>query len=250
MNLKAFLKTACFACLLPASLLFSADDPSPAIRRPSLGFRIEGYANRLFTTSSSETVTTKPVADTTYTGSTPSPKASLAPMVEYRLTNHLSLGLELHYHQAQYQQNTEIISGVKDPNSSNDDRKTTTVNETTRANYWEVPLVARYCGFQRTGPLNKIYALGGVEWRRVGRIRTGTEFSYADGTTDYNEIPAQANRTNQVGAFGGVGYRIVNTLRMKFTPEVRFVHWQGIAFQGISYRSARNQVEVSLGWSY
>ena len=171
-------------------------------------------------------------------------------MVEYRVTNHLSLGLELHYHQAQYQQNTEIISGVKDPNSSNDDRKTTTVKETTRANYWEVPLVARYCGFQRTGPLNKIYALGGVEWRRVGRIRTGTEFSYADGTTDYNEIPAQANLTNQIGAFGGVGFRIVNTLRMKFTPEVRFVHWQGIAFQGISYRSARNQVEVSLGWSY
>src|SRR5450759_3830089 len=100
MNLKAFLKTVFFACLLPASLLFSADDPSPAIRRPSLGFRIEGYANRLFTTSSSETVTTKPVADTTDTGSTPSPKASLAPMVEYRLTNHLSLGLELHYHQA------------------------------------------------------------------------------------------------------------------------------------------------------
>ena len=218
MNLKAFLKTVFFACLLPASLLFSADDPSPEIRRPSLGFRIEGYANRLFTTSSSETVTTKPVAETTYTGSTPSPKASLAPMVEYRLTNHLSLGLELHYHQAQYQQNTGIISGVKDPNSSNDDRKTTTVKETTRANYWEVPLVARYCGFQRTGPLNKIYALGGVEWRRVGRIRTGTEFSYADGTTDYNEIPAQANRTNQIGAFGGVGYRIVNKLRMKFTP--------------------------------
>src|SRR5664279_4307643 len=126
MNLKAFLKTACFGCLLPASLLFSADDPSPAIRRPSLGFRIEGYANRLFTTSSSETVTTKPVADTTYNGSPPSPNASLAPMVEYRLTNHLSLGLELHYHQAQYQQNTEIISGVKDPNSSNDDRQTTT----------------------------------------------------------------------------------------------------------------------------
>ena len=63
-------------------------------------------------------------------------------------------------------------------------------------------------------------------------------------------LPAQANQTNQIGAFGGVGFRIVNKLRMKFTPEVRFVHWQGIAFQGISYRSARNQVEVSLGWSY
>jgi hypothetical protein len=247
MNLKDFLKTVVYACLLPAPLLFSADDPSPAIRRPSLGFRIEYYANPLFSTTTVETSTTKPVAAYTYTGSTPTPKASLAPMVEYRLTHHVSLGLELHYHQAQYQQTTAVITGVQDPNSSNDDRKTSTVKETTRANYWEVPLVARYCGFRW---LNNTYVLGGVEWRHVGGIRTGTEFAYADGTTDYNEIPAQPNRTNQVGAVAGVGFRIVNTLRMKFTPEVRYVHWQGIAFQGITYRSARNQVELSLGWSY
>ncbi len=250
MNFKNLMKTVLLACLLATPQVFGADDPSPMIRRRSLGFRIEGYANRLFTTRRSETVTTRPVADTTYTGFTPSPKASLAPMAEYRLTNHLSLGLELHYHQAEYQQTTGIISGVKGPNSSNDDRQTTTVKETTRASYWEVPLVVRYCGFRRTGWLNNVYALGGLEWRHVGKIRTGTEFAYADGTTDYNEIPALPNRTNQAGAVGGVGYRIVNTLRMKFTPEIRIVHWQGIAFQGITYRSARNQVELSLGWSY
>jgi hypothetical protein len=250
MNLTDCLKTISYACLLPAALLFGADDTSPPIRRPSLGFRIEYFASPLFSTATVQTSTTKPVADYTYTGSTPGPRASLAPMVEYRLTKHLSLGVELHYHQAEYQQTTDLISGVKDPNSNYDDRQKTTIAETTRTNYWEVPLVARYCGFRRTGGLNNAYVLGGVEWRHVGRIRTGTEFAYADGTTDYNEIPARPDRTNQAGVFGGIGYRIVNTLRMKFTPEVRFVHWQGISFQGITYRSARNQVELSLGWSY
>ena len=250
MNLTDCLKTISYACLLPAALLFGADDTTPAIRRPSLGFRIEYFASPLFSTSTVQASTTKPVADYTYTGSTPGPRAGLAPMVEYRLTKHLSLGVELHYHQAQYQQTTDLISGVKDPNSNYDDRRKTTIVETTRANYWEVTLVTRYCGFRRTGALNNAYVLGGVEWRHVGRIRTGTEFSYADGTTDYNEVPAQPNRTNQVGVFGGVGFRIVNTLRMRFTPEVRFVHWQGAAFQGITYRSARSQVELSLGWSY
>jgi hypothetical protein len=250
MKLTDCLKNTIFACLLPGALLFGADDTAQETRRPSLGFRIEYHASPLFSTTTVQTSTTKPAIDYTYTGSTPGPRAGLAPMVEYRLTKHLSLGLELDFHKAEYQQTTQFISGAKDPNSSNDDRKTTTIRETTRVNYWETPLVARYCGFRRTGRLSNTYVLGGVEWRHVGKIRTGTEFSYADGTTDYNEVPAHPDRTNQTGVFGGIGYRIVNTLHMKFTPEVRFVHWQGISFQGLTYRSARNQVELSLGWSY
>jgi len=250
MNLTDFLKTALCTSLLAAIPLFAADDANPAVGRPSVGFRIEYIASPLFLTTTAQASTTTPVAAYTYSSSIPPPRASLAPMVEYRLTRHLSLGLELHYQEAQYQQTTQFISGMQDPNSTSDDRKTSTVVETTRAKYWEVPLVARYCGFPHLAILGNIYTLGGAKWRHVGRIRTGTEFSYADGTTDYNEIPAQPLRTNQVGVVGGVGYRIVNSLRMKFTPELRFVHWQGIAFQGMTYRSARNQVELSLGWSY
>src|ERR1035441_10924049 len=96
MNLTDCLKTVSCACLLPAALLFGADDTTPAIRRPSLGFRIEYFASPMFSTSTVQASTTKPVADYTYTGSTPGPRAGLAPMVEYRLTKHLSLGVELH----------------------------------------------------------------------------------------------------------------------------------------------------------
>jgi len=71
MILNDFLKTVVYVCLLPAPLLFGADDPTPEIRRPSLGFRIEYYANPLFSTTTVETSTTKPVASYTYTGSTP-----------------------------------------------------------------------------------------------------------------------------------------------------------------------------------
>ena len=250
MTLKEFRKVARFVCLLSAPLLFAADDAEPAIRRPSFGFRIESYANRLFSTTNTEVVTTKPVADYTYTGSTHSARAGVAPTLEFRMTKHVSLGVELHFHHAQYQQTTSFTSGIVDPNANADDRKMTTIKETTQANYWEVPLVARYYGFRRNGWLSKAYGAGGVEWRHVGRIRTGTEYAYADGTTDYNEIPAQPDLTNQAGAVVGVGFRFINSLHMKFTPEVRFVRWQGIVFQGQSYRSRENQLELSLGWSY
>lgn len=251
MIVRDFLKIASCACLLPVPLLLAADDTAPAIRRPSVGFRLEYYATNLFGTSTIIGATsTNPVATYTYFGSSHSSKREIAPSVEYRLTNHLSLGLELHFHPAQFQQTTDYVTGIRDPNSSTDDRKNNHVAETTQVNYWEFPLVARYYGLRQSGMFKRVYPLGGVEMRHLGRIRTGTSYSYANGTTDYNEIPAHANHNNQAGVVAGIGYRIIDALRIKLTPEVRFVRWQGFAFQGPSYSSRENQLEISLGLSY
>lgn len=251
MIVRDFLKIAVCACLLPAPFLLAADDTAPAIRRPSLGFRVEYYATNLFGTSTAIGVnTTNPVATYTFFGSSHSSKMELAPSVEYRLTKRLSLGVELHYHPAQFQQTTDYVTGIRDPNSSTDDRKNNHVAETTQVTYWEFPLVARYYGLRSSGMFKRVYALGGVELRHLGRIRTGTSYSFANGTTDYNEIPAPANHNNQAGVVGGLGYRIIDALRIKLTPEVRFVRWQGFVFQGPSYSSRQNQLEISLGLSY
>jgi hypothetical protein len=251
MIVRDFLKTVLCACLLPVPVMFAADDDASAVRRPSVGFRVEYYANRLFGTSTIIGLnSTNPVATSTYFGTAHSSKMELAPSVEYRLTNHLTLGLELHFHPAQFQQTTDFVTGIRDPNSSTDDRKNNHVVETTQVNYWEVPLVARYYGLRSTGKFRKIYPLGGVELRHLGRVRTGTSFSFANGTTDYNENPANPNHHNQPGAVVGLGYRVVDALRIKLTPEVRYVRWQGFTFQGPSYSSRQNQFEISLGLSY
>jgi hypothetical protein len=237
------------AALLPASLV-AADDTASAIGRPTVGFRVEYYANRLFSTSTYSLSTTQPVADYTFMGSTHSPRMSLAPMIEWRLAPHLSAAVELHFHHAQFQQVTLFTSGVRDPNSSNDDRKINTVSSTTKANYWEVPLIAHYYGLIHSGWARKAYATGGLEWRHVGRVRTGTEYSYANGATDYNEDPARPNRADQLGMVAGLGLRVMDALRIKVTPEVRYVRWGGAAFQGQTYRSSQNQLEISIGLSY
>ncbi len=231
--------------------LLAADDTVPPIGRPSVGFRVEYYANRPFGTSTIIGVnSTNPVATSTYFGTAHSAKMQFAPSVEYRLTDHLSLGLELHFHPVQFQQTTDYVTGIRDPNSSTDDRKNNHVVESTNVNYWELPLVARYYGLRSSGKFRKVYVLGGGEFRHLGRVRTGTSYSYANGTTDYNEIPAPVNRHNQAGAVVGLGYRVVDALRIKLTPEVRYVRWQGYTFQGPSYSSRQNQFEVSVGLSY
>ncbi len=246
---RDFLKPILCACLFPA-LLAGADD-AESVRRPSLGFRVEYFANRMFGTSTIIGVqSNNPVTTSTFFGTSHTAKMEVAPSVEYRLTNHLTLGLELHFHPANFQQTTDYVTGVRDPNSSTDDRKNNHVVETTNVNYWEFPLVARYYGFRSGGKFKRVYALGGVELRHLGRIRTGTSYSFANGSTDYNEIPASPNHHNQAGAVVGIGYRVVDALRIKLTPEFRYVRWQGYTFQGPSYSSRQNQFEVSIGLSY
>ncbi len=249
MTFRDFFKFSMIACLLP--VVAAADDTEPAVRRPSVGIRAEYFANRLFGTSTIIGATsTNPVTTSTYFGTSHAARLELAPSVEYRLTNHLTVGLELHYHPANFQQTTDYVTGLRDPNSSTDDRKNNHVVETTNVNYWEFPLVARYYGFRSSGKFRKVYVLGGGELRHLGRIRTGTSFSFANGDTDYNESPASPQRHNQAGAVAGIGYRVVDALRIKLTPEVRYVRWQGYTFQGPSYSSRQNQFEVSIGLSY
>jgi hypothetical protein len=249
---SALMKPAACALLAMAPALFAADAASdPAeIHRPSVGFRIECFGNRLFTTSTTQVTTTQPIQSITYASTSHSPKIGIAPTIEYRITHHLSLGLELLFHHAEYTLTENIVSGKLDPNASSDDRKTTTITQNSKINYWEVPLVARWYGFTKSGILSNVYVGGGLEWRHIGRVRTGNEFAYADGVTDYNETPVKPSLTNQAGVVAALGYRAANRLKMKFTPEVRFIRWQGVPFQGPSYRSQSNQVELSLGWSY
>jgi hypothetical protein len=247
MSLRLLLKLAVVPCVISGACLFAEDD---AVRRPSIGLRFQYTQTRPFETFSTQASTTKPIADYNYSATSSSRGLELTPNLEYRLTSKLTLGLEFQFRHAQYRQLTEIRSGKKDPTLANDDRKVSTITETTKASYWEVPLLAHYYGITRSGPGAKVYLTGGVALRRVANIRTGTEYSNADGTTDYNEIPASPDRTNQLGLVAGIGYRIIDDFHIKWTPEVRITHWQGTTFQGPAFRSAANQLSVGLGVAF
>lgn len=250
-----------YACLFPM-LLLAADEVNSGIGRPSVGIRVEYMPLRLFNTSTSYASTTQPIADYTYTGSSTTPRMGGAATVEYRWTNHVSFGVEVHFHHAQFQQTTQMKSGKPDPNTSVDDRRVSTITDTTKANYWEVPLLAHYYGFPGYRPkgwlsrtymyklLPRTYVTGGLDMRHVGRIRTGNEFSWADGETDYNENPTLAHRVDNLGCAVGVGLRFIDDFHIKVSPEVRYVRWFGTTYKGPNYSSVRNQLELGIGLSF
>jgi hypothetical protein len=252
MTLSRLLKTALCAWLFPVSMLIAADDTAPArkLHRPLVGFRVEYYPLRFFDITTVQTTTNTPAASYTYTAKSNSPKYIVGPAAEYRWSSHLSLGVELHFHHADYTQTTTLRSGVPPPNSSFDTRTTTTITQDSKINYWEIPLVAHYYGFLKEGRFSRSYASGGVQYRHVGRIRTGNTYSYPDGTSDYNETPPPASLTNQFGAVVGVGMRFLDDFNIKMAPEIRYIRWFGTTLQGPAFRSAANQFEASIGLSF
>jgi len=239
------------ACLLAGSSLLAQDDDSgPAVKRPSVGVRGEYYVSRFFLTAAATQHTTAPIADYTFSAWSGTGKFAIAPTVEYRLTNRLSLGAEMQFHYAQYSQTTQIRTGVVNPNSSVDDRKVTTLADSSKADYWDVPLLAHYYGLRKSGLLTKSYLSVGPELRHVGRVRTGNEITNADGTTAYNENPDTPRHTNQYGLVVGLGLRFVDDFKIKVAPEVRYIRWKGATFEGPAFRSQVNEIQAGLGISF
>jgi hypothetical protein len=225
-------------------------------RRIYYGFRVEAFPLKLFETGSATSSTTKPIADYTYSSNNSSQKAAPGAAVNYRLTRRLSVNGEFFLHHAKYMQTTTIRTGKQNTNSSTDDRPVTTEIETTRANYWVIPVQLQYTRIPKlkgnlyTRMFSHAYFSGGIEYRHVGRVRTGTDIENADGTTDYSEIATKPAHGNQFGAVLAIGLRFIDEMGIRVTPEIRVIRWQGSTFQGPGYRSATNQAEFGLGFAF
>jgi len=250
---KTFIYSAGLFLLL-AAVPCMADDDNPndldGTRRFTFGLKLQAYPLKMFKTSVQTSSTTKPIADYTYTGTTDSPKVGFGPSVEYRITNHISVGAEMLFHRIQYVEKVEIRNGKKDPNASTDARLVTTLTQTTRATTWEVPFIARYYGFRERGMFARLYALGGGSYRRTGTVKTGNEISNADSTSDYNEKTAVPEKPSQIGMVGGFGIRFIDNFKIRIAPEVRVTRWQGYNFQGTSYKAVQTDIQGGIGITF
>lgn len=188
--------------------------------RISFGVRVEYFPERFFQTQFVTTSSTNPILSSDYFGTSAGSKQTLGLTAEYLLTRRISLGLDFFYHQEEYTQLDQIKSGVQDPNSSYDNRPLTSITQDTRANYWDVPVVARYYGLRQKAPrglgwLSQTFLIGGGAYRHVSNIRTGTSTSLPDGSTSYNEIPVAPTNRNLLGVVGGVGIQSVRVRKVQ-----------------------------------
>jgi hypothetical protein len=230
-------------------------DTSVQTPRFSFGFRVEYFPQRFFETQFVTVNTVNPIQSTANFATSAGSKVTPGLTAEFRLSDHISIGLDFYRHQAEYIQLSQIKSGLPDPNSSYDNRPLTSISQDTRADYWDIPLVARYYINHVKAPhglgwLSQTYALGGLSYRHVSNIRTGTATTFPDGSTSYNEIPVAPGHRNLIGATGGLGYKLFEYGKFKSTTEARYTRWFGYTFQGPAYQSLKNQVEIGLSFTY
>lgn len=195
-------------------------------------------------------MTTPPVASYSYFPSNGSQKAALAATFEYMFTPRLSAGADFYLTHAKFTLTTQVRSGLPSPNAGVDDRPLTTYAESSNADYWVFPMLARYGGVRSHGFLSHLYVAAGGEYRHVGRVRTGTDIYYPDGTTGYTEIAALPTNSNQIGGVIGLGLRMLDDLGIKVSPEIRFIRWTNSTFEGPGYHSQMNQAEGGIGFSF
>jgi hypothetical protein len=230
-------------------------DVTTAPPKYSFGVRVEYFPQRFFQTQFVTLTTTNPITSSNYYATAAGSKYTLGLTAEYLLTNRISVGLDFFRHQEGYTQLDQQKSGIQDPNSSYDNRPLTSITQNTRANYWDFPLVARYYGIRSHAPhglgwLAQTFLIGGVAYRHISNIRTGTSVSFPDGSTTYNEIPIAPNHNNVIGVVGGVGYKLFEYGKFKAMGEGRYTRWFGNTFQGPAYESQKNQLEIGLSFTY
>jgi hypothetical protein len=250
MTLADFSKAALIACLLPGTLLFGADESAPPFRRLTIGIHVNYFPLPLIKTSYLVQVSNNPVAQYNYYGASDSPKWGPGAMLEYRLLKHVSLAGEIHFHHEDYTVTDNIHSGYNTSTTGGDNRPLTTTVQTSQINVYEVPLLAHYYGLWSKGWKRRIFVSGGGELLHVGKIRTGNDFIYPSGSTDYNETPAIPNKVNNLGVVAGLGMRFIDEFHIRVAPEVRYIRWQAPSILGTGYRSAPNQLEAELSLSF
>jgi hypothetical protein len=228
--------------------------PEPKPKRVLIGIRAREFPlvslglmeNR---TTLSTTTTTIP-RDWSFTTASHSSHFGIGPAVEFIPGPRWAISVEALWDKLQYTKVTSIAWGTDDPATTNDERTHMFRDENTRAVLWDFPVMVHYRGLRPTGPLSRLYLAAGGVVRTATKISTTTKTTFPDTTSTTSSAVAAPSRRNLLGATAGIGFRIVDDFRINWTPEIRYTRWAGSTFATDSTLSPRNQLEVSLGFTF
>lgn len=238
---------ALFACLQSASGQNAIIEP-PAERRISVGGRLSILNSAAISEGSLVRATSSPAYRTELTTSWTTGRMGGGPAVHLRLNRRLGVSVDLLHRGIGYQQEVSTTSGTDDTSTTVDERLTTT-SESTSADYWELPVMARiYYGRRSRGNWSRFFGAG-FSLRQISDIRTTRETTIA-GESCCDETPASPAHKRSFGLIAGAGVQVMDEIGLKITPEIRYTHWLRHSFDSPPTRSNRNQVEVLIGITF
>ncbi len=218
-------------------------------KRFSFGFRVRGFPWELIQSRTQTVSYPNPVESITYQTTPFGRQFGGGLTLELVLTRHILFSAEALYTHVRYSKITNLYVGTDNTATTADERKLTTTNEFTEANFWDIPLMFRFQGLRSSGVLSKIYFSGGATLRHVGNVKTNSAVIDPEDNVTYSTAPASTKR-NLLGTVFGLGMRFTDDFNIHVTPEARYTMWRGYSFNGDSTLTRKGQVEIGLGFTF
>ena len=222
----------------------TGEDPLP--RRFSIGARGGILFPNLMNTDSQSSSTSEPPMQMTIGSTSTASHLGGGVAVEFAVFDRLGIGFDVLYRRSGYKTGTDIIEGVDDEDTDEDDRLYTTSVEGTRANYWDIPIVARFYDTSRRETRPGVFLELGAALRYAVNIRTFREHLYTDNTTEVDETPVTPANRMVPGIVLGGGFNLKGG-GLRIMPSARFTHWMANTFDSPPTMSKTNQWEILLG---
>ncbi len=239
------------------SVVFAQNSSAPSpeqgtyVHRFSLGATLNVLGITPVKKNTSNVVTTTPALDTLYTTTDASQRIGYGATAQLMFTRRIGINASLVVRRPGYIQTDDIIAGVDNPATPQDERVHTTRHEDTRARFYDLPITLRYYGKSRFAPGPRWFLDLGGALRRVQNIRS---FTY---TTDPNEAvvcctytPTAPARRRIAGFVAGFGVLVKDPVGVRLAPEIRYTHWMGTVFDNASTMTRREQLEGMLSISF
>jgi opacity protein-like surface antigen len=223
--------------------------PEPFYKRFSFGVR--GGA-MFFDALNSQTITesttqTDPATSTINFSNSASKRFTGGPAIHFRVSDHFGLNLDVLYKRAGYDAGDQLVTQPTEDEEADD---LASRYERTRADYWDIPVLARYYtkAPDEEGP--RYYLTGGIAFRSVSGIKTFSEVVSDEGLSDTNSVAVKPANKNTAGAVAGIGLQLRDEVGLKVDLEARYTRWFRPVFDSGPTSSNLNQGEFVLGFTF
>ncbi len=120
----------------------------------------------------------------------------------------------------------------------------------TEANHWDIPVTVRY---YLNGPRQRArpFISGGVAMRMVRNAKATREIGAIDGgESEFVAVTPKVASETTMGAVGGLGFELIDDIKLKLSVEGRYMRWQNKSFEIGLANALRNHVEIVVGLSW
>lgn len=149
----------------------------------------------------------------------------------------------------QYNSFTVLYEGVDNPNTPQDERRGTNIEEDSRARLIDVPVMVRFFGKDRYEEGHRWFAQLGPNVQLARKVKSSREILHPNQTKSFDDSPV-SYRKRALGGTAGFGARFMDEFGISVIPEVRYTRWFSTTFGSVSGRSRRNQIEFLVSLAF